>query len=282
MIPDPQTPLIVRSSVAAANPGSSLHRSQPMTLKRGASVSRSIRTRSIAPAVARWPHDICAPSNAGPVGLDAANCCSVQPSTISALVPTSTSNCHSSPRCGPSASIAAVVSAPTCPAMHGPRNARAVGNPSPRSSAVVRIASAVANVNGAWPSGVGSMPSTMWCMIGFPTITMSSSSSAGASAWRNRSVIRSFSAVRMHAVSSLSPPGFIITYETRLIRSSPNRICGFITPAVATTSPVDRSQRWPATVVEPTSMATPSAVSTKPGQMATATPSRSTAIVTEP
>ena len=38
MIPEPHTPLIVRSSVAAANPGSSLHRSQPMTLKRGASV----------------------------------------------------------------------------------------------------------------------------------------------------------------------------------------------------------------------------------------------------
>ena len=126
------------------------------------------------------------------------------------------------------------------------------------------------------------MPSTMWCMIGLPTITMSSNSSAGASAWRSRSVIRSLSAARMHAVSSLSPPGFIITYETRLMRSSPKRICGFITPAVASTSPVDRSHRWPATVVEPTSMATPSAVSTKPGQMATATPSRSTAMVTEP
>ena len=86
----------------------------------------------------------------------------------------------------------------------------------------------------------------------------------------------------MHAVSSLSPPGFIITYDTRLIRSSPNRICGFMIPAVANTSPVDRSQRWPATVVEPTSIAMPNAVSTKPGQMATAVPSRSTAIVTEP
>ena len=60
-------------------------------------------------------------------------------------------------------------------------------------------------------------------------------------------------------VSSASPPGFIITYDTRLIRSSPNRICGFIAPAHASTSPVRRSQRWPATVVEPTSNATPSA-----------------------
>ena len=33
-----------------------------------------MRTPSIAPAVARWPQLIWAPSNAGPVGLDAANC----------------------------------------------------------------------------------------------------------------------------------------------------------------------------------------------------------------
>ena len=45
--------------------------SQPITLNRGSSVSRSIRTRSIAPGAARWPQAICAPSNAGPVGLRA-------------------------------------------------------------------------------------------------------------------------------------------------------------------------------------------------------------------
>ena len=45
--------------------------------------------------------------------------------------------------------------------------------------------------------------------------------------------------------------------ETRLIRSSPKRICGFIRPMEAFTSPVARSQRWPAMVVEPTSMARP-------------------------
>ena len=66
----------------------------------------------------------------------------------------------------------------------------------------------------------------------------------------------------MAVVSATSPPGFIITYETRLIRSSPKRICGFITPADATTSPVARSSRWPATVVEPMSTATPYAAST--------------------
>ncbi|MEJ7719541.1 MAG: hypothetical protein WKF58_03465 [Ilumatobacteraceae bacterium] len=68
-------------------------------------------------------------------------------------------------------------------------------------------------------------------------------------------------AARITEVSAASPPGFIITYETRLIRSSPNRICGFILPLVATTSPDVRSQRCAATVVEPTSTAMPYAVS---------------------
>ena len=44
-----------------------------MTRKRGSSVSRSIRTRSIAPGAARWPPLIWAPSKAGPVGLEAAS-----------------------------------------------------------------------------------------------------------------------------------------------------------------------------------------------------------------
>ncbi len=47
---------------------------------------------------------------------------------------------------------------------------RAVRCRAPASS----MASAVASVNGAWPSGVGSMPATMWCMIGLPTSTISS------------------------------------------------------------------------------------------------------------
>ena len=41
------------------------------------------------------------------------------PSTISALVPTSTRSVISSPRCGPSASVAPAASAPTWPAMQG-------------------------------------------------------------------------------------------------------------------------------------------------------------------
>ena len=53
------------------------------------------------------------------------------------------------------------------------------------------------------------------------------------------------------------------------MRSSPKRICGFIRPPLASTSPPNRLQRWPAIVVEPTSTATPKASSTNPGQMAT-------------
>ena len=61
------------SADASAKPGSSDQASTPMTRKRGSSVSRSIRTRSMAPGAARWPPLIWAPSKAGPVGLDAAS-----------------------------------------------------------------------------------------------------------------------------------------------------------------------------------------------------------------
>ena len=80
-----------------------------------------MRTRSIAPGAARWPQLICAPSNAGPVGLDAASIRSRLPSTISAFVPTSTIRFTISCWYGASDRITPAVSAPTCPAMHGSR-----------------------------------------------------------------------------------------------------------------------------------------------------------------
>ena len=70
--PDPHTPVTPTLAACPAKPGSSDHGSMPITFSRGSSVAGSTRTRSIAPAVARWPLDSCAPSNAGPVGLDAA------------------------------------------------------------------------------------------------------------------------------------------------------------------------------------------------------------------
>jgi hypothetical protein len=78
-----------------------------------------MRMRSMAPGAARWPQEISAPSKAGPVGEEAATVRAELPSTISALVPTSTSSIISSWRCGPSVSVAAAASAPTWPAMQG-------------------------------------------------------------------------------------------------------------------------------------------------------------------
>ena len=101
MMPEPQMPVTPVAAVAAANPGSSDHRSQPITLKRGSSVATSMRTRSMAPGAARCPQLICAPSKAGPVGLEQASRRRLLPSTISALVPTSTSSVTSSLRSGP-------------------------------------------------------------------------------------------------------------------------------------------------------------------------------------
>ena len=70
-MPEPQTPVTPVRRVDASNPTSSDQRDEPMTRKRGSSVSLSIRTRSIAPGAARCPHEIWAPSKAGPVGDDA-------------------------------------------------------------------------------------------------------------------------------------------------------------------------------------------------------------------
>ncbi len=113
MIPEPQMPVTPNAAMEAANPGSSDHSSEPITLKRASSVAGSMRTRSIAPGAARWPQLICAPSKAGPVGLEQASKCSRFPSTISALVPMSTSSEISSSACGSSARIMAAASAPT-------------------------------------------------------------------------------------------------------------------------------------------------------------------------
>ncbi len=121
MIPEPQMPVIPLAAVAAAKPGSSDHRSQPMTRKRGSFVAGSISTRSMAPGAARWPEEICAPSKAGPVGEEQASTRAFDPSRISAFVPTSTISTMSSDWSGSSARATAAASAPTCPAMQGSR-----------------------------------------------------------------------------------------------------------------------------------------------------------------
>ncbi len=94
-------------------------------------------------------------------------------------------------------------------------------------------------------------------MIGLPTKVTSRMSSRATSAVVASSAVSLATQPRTALVSSFSPPSLSITYETRLMRSSPKRICGFISPAEASTSPVSRSQRCPATVVEPMSNAIP-------------------------
>jgi hypothetical protein len=73
----------------------------------------------MAPGAARWPDEICAPSNAGPVGEEQASSRSRLPRMISALVPTSTISISASERCGDSDSTTPAASAPTWPAMQG-------------------------------------------------------------------------------------------------------------------------------------------------------------------
>ena len=117
-------------------------------------------------------------------------------------------------------------------------------------------------------------------MIGLPTTLSSRTWSGSSPAWSVRLATRSASAARTMAVISAAPPSWSMAYETRLMRSSPKRICGFMTPAEASTSPRSRSARWPAMVVEPTSMATPRARSWKPGQTAMTCFAACTATVT--
>ena len=162
MMPDPQIPVTPWPDIASTKPASLDHKSLPMDLKRGSSVSRSIRTRSMAPMVARCPLLICAPSKAGPVGLEHTSKRALLASTISALVPTSTTSVMPSPRWGASAKMTPAASAPTWPAIHGRQYSRASGCAiSPTSMARVSIGSLVVSAKGAVPRFTGLMPSKM-------------------------------------------------------------------------------------------------------------------------
>ena len=118
-MPEPQMPVTPSRRTTLSKPGSSDQRGDPMTRNRGSSVSRSIRTRSIAPGAARWPPLICAPSNAGPVGLEAASSRSLVAEHDLGVRADVDGQAHDLRRWGCSARITPAVSAPTCPAMHG-------------------------------------------------------------------------------------------------------------------------------------------------------------------
>ena len=117
-------------------------------------------------------------------------------------------------------------------------------------------------------------------MIGLPTSASSRISSRLMPGLIASWATSPLSAFRTARVISPAPSGWSIAYETRLIRSSPKRICGFITPWLARTAPSARSARWPAIVVEPTSIATPYARSWRPGQTAVTVRPSWTATVT--
>ena len=205
----PVTPVV---AMAASKPGSSDHRSDPITRNRGSLVSGSISTRSIAPGAARWPELIWAPSNAGPVGEEQASTRVLLPNSSSALVPTSTIRTISSDLPGSSASATAAASAPTCPAIQGRMNTRAAGFIAVRFSSVAFSESEfdVAKANGAWPNSTGSIPSSRWCMIGLQTNTTSIRSRASIPAWAVSSKAKLLIASRTAVVISTSPPGFIM------------------------------------------------------------------------
>ena len=91
-------------------------------------------------------------------------------------------------------------------------------------------------------------------MIGFPTIASSRMSSTVTPA-RREAPRRGSRWPPGQPVISAAPPSWSIAYETRLMRSSPKRICGFITPSEARTAPSRGSRggrrssstrrRWP-------------------------------------
>ena len=125
--------------------------------------------------------------------------------------------------------------------MHGQhvRRARPGGRAGRGRRAGRRTASSTASANGAPPSSVGSMPSSE---VVHDRVADERDLEDVVARRRRRpcasSAVSFARQPRTARVSSFSAPGFIITYETRLIRSSPKRICGFIAPAEASTSPV--------------------------------------------
>ena len=118
-------------------------------------------TTSIAPSAARMPQRIAPPSNAGPAGAAVERIRSPSLSTISQLVPTSMNSRVRLSRSMPVASMPATMSPPTYAPSAGKSVARARGcRASPRSEASTTGGCGDDMMNGATPSGSGSMPST--------------------------------------------------------------------------------------------------------------------------
>ena len=112
-------------------------------------------------------------------------------------------------------------------------------------------------MNGATPSGSGSMPSTMCVMVALPASATSYTSAGSIPPAAQASAASSARVCWASAVSRASAPGSIIVALIRVITSAPNGCCWFSAEATATGVPVDRSSRVATTVVVPRSNAMP-------------------------
>ena len=175
MMPEPQMPVMPVPRVAAAKPGSSDQRSQPMTRKRGSRVDGvDLDPLDGAGGGALARGDLRAlEGGAGGrgAGEHLAACCRAGSRRWCRRRPPASGRPRGSgPRRAPRRRRRRrrgrrCRAARRC----GRRGACAGRSRSPRAPA----SAAVASAKGAWPSSTGSMPSSRWCMTGLPTITAS-------------------------------------------------------------------------------------------------------------
>ena len=136
-------------------------------------VSPSLTT-SIAPSAARMPQRIAPPSKAGPAGAAVDRIRSPSLTTISQLVPTSMKSRVRLSRSMPVASMPATMSPPTyAPSAGKSAPAPAGAGLSPRSVASTVGGCAEDMMNGATPSGSGSMPSASAVIVALPATATS-------------------------------------------------------------------------------------------------------------
>ncbi len=154
----------------------------PPPRTRQATAPASKETCVIAPATARLPQAICAPSNAGPAAAEVAASTPPRASTISPLVPMSRAREVPSAAGRPSATITPTVSAPTKAEISGSVSTIPLPwKPQPKSAGGRRTGSVTSGMYGAWVSCTGSSPSRMWIMIGLPTTTVRTTFAAATS-----------------------------------------------------------------------------------------------------
>ena len=112
-------------------------------------------------------------------------------------------------------------------------------------------------MNGAMPSGSGSMPSTRCVMVALPASATSYTSPGSTPPWAHTPAASPTRVSWASARSRSSAAGSIMVALIRLITSAPNGCCALSTDSTATGVPVDRSSSVATTVVVPRSNAMP-------------------------